>query len=131
MSSNILALSSPTLSLDYRLCPRHQTSDHADTPTWASPPSNPVQSLCPPSSLWTLTPSTETQDLSLDFLLPLPLPDTHRQPGVGWLEVLAKLGFGSGLVKGSTEVPRLEFMAAAAMEMGAAQTEALPCRTPE
>lgn len=28
----ILALSSPTLSWEYGLCPRHQTSDHADTP---------------------------------------------------------------------------------------------------
>lgn len=57
-------------------------------------------------------------------------PGASRQLGVSWLEALAKLSFSSGLVKGSTEVPRLEFIAAAAMEMGAAQTEALPCRTP-
>lgn len=87
---------------------------------------NPAQ---PP--LWTLPPSHESQGLSLGFLLPLHLLDTHRQPGVSWLEALAKLGFGSSLVEGSAEVPRLKFMATAAMEMGAAQTEDLPYRTSE
>lgn len=85
VSSNILALSSPTLSWDYGLCPRHQTSDHADTPTWASPPSNPVQPLRAPSSLWTLPPSAEPQGLSLDFLLPRPSQTlTGSRGSAGW-----------------------------------------------
>lgn len=100
-------------------------------PTWTASPSNPAQILLSTSCLWTLPPSPECQGLSLDFLLPLPVLDTYRKPGISWLEALAKLGFSSGLVKGGTEVPRLELMAAAAMEMGAAQTQALPCRTPE
>ena len=61
--------------------------------------------------------------------MPLLLLDTHRQQGVSWLEALAKFSFSSGLVKGNTEVPRWEFMAA--MEVGVAQAEALPSRTPE
>ena len=66
--------------------------------------------------------------MSFDF--PLPLLDTHRQPGVSRLETVAMLCFSSGLVEGGTEVPRLEFLAAAAMQVGAAEAEALPCRTP-
>lgn len=66
--------------------------------------------------------------MSLDF--PLPLLDTHRQLGVSRLEAAAMLCFGSGLVEGGAEVPRLEFLAAAAMQVGAAEAEALPCRTP-
>ena len=66
--------------------------------------------------------------MSFDF--PLPLLDTHRQPGVSRLETVAMLCFSSGLVEGGTEVTRLEFLAAAAMQVGAAEAEALPCRTP-
>lgn len=68
--------------------------------------------------------------MSLDFFLPLLLLNTHRQLGVGRLEALAKLSFSSGLVEGSAEEPRLEIMAVAAVEVGAAQAEALLCRTP-
>lgn len=53
-------------------------------------------------------------------------PGVSRQPRVSWLEALAKLGFSSGLVEGSAEVPRLEFVAATATEVGTAQTAALP-----
>lgn len=74
------------------------------------------------------SPCPKPQGVSLDF--PLPLLDTHRQPGVSRPEALATLCFGSGLVEGGAEVPRLGFLAAAAMQVGAAEAEALPCRTP-
>lgn len=71
------------------------------------------------------SPCPEPQGVSLDFLLPL--LDTHRQLGVSRPEALAMLCFGSGLVEGGTEVPRLEFLAAASTQVGAAEAEALPC----
>lgn len=125
-------------------CPRHSGSalSHTVLRRGAIQDTKPLSMLTPSPALprlpnpaqpplWTLPPSHEPQGLSLGFLLPLPLLDTHRQPQVSWLEALAKLCFGSSLVEGSTEVPRLEFMAAAAREMWAAQAEALPCRTSE
>ena len=66
--------------------------------------------------------------MSLDFLLPL--LDTHRQPWVSRPEAVAMLCFSSGLVEGGAEVPRLEFRAVAAMQVGAAEAEALPYGTP-
>lgn len=92
---------------------------------------NPVWPLLPTSSLWTLSPSPEHQGVSLDFLLPLPFLDTHKQLGVSRLEAQTKLSFSSGLVEASTEVPRPVFTAVVETEVGTAEAEALPCRTPE
>lgn len=57
-------------------------------------------------------------------------PRGSRQPWVSRPEAVAMLCFGSGLVEGGAEVPRLEFLAAAAVQVGAAEAEALPCGTP-